>query len=84
MFGVTGDKFLIYLFLIVKYSIFSCKFQKFQNKISSLIGMKASLKLIVKLNIILRKKKDKFSKHFRNWGLRLRSLFVKTTWVCHV
>ena len=55
IFGVFGDKFLTYLFLCLKYHIYSCKFQ---NKRPTFSGFKIFVKNNRECEYIIARKRD--------------------------
>ena len=64
IFGVLNDKFLTYLFLCLKYHIYSCKFQ---NKSPSFSGFKIFVKNNRECEYAIAKKRGKLSLHFKKW-----------------
>ena len=64
MVGVIGNKFPTYLFVIVNYLIFSCKFQ---NKIPIITGMKTFIKINCETEYYIANQKGKLSEHFSKW-----------------
>ena len=67
IFGAFGDKFLTYLFLCLKYHIYSCKFQ---NKRPTFYGVK-NVKNNRECEYVIAKKRDKLSFHFKRWRFEL-------------
>ena len=68
MFGYDSDKFLTYLFLLLKYYVYICKFQ---NKPPSFKGYKAYVTANKELEYNIAKRNNKLSIHFRKWRFDL-------------
>ena len=68
MFGCDSDKFLTYLFLLLKYYIYICKFQ---NKPPSFEGYKAFIATNEKLEYCIAKKNNKLPMHFQKWRFKI-------------
>ena len=66
MFGIIEDKFLTYIFLVVKYYIYICKFQ---GKTPDSNGLKACIKSNKDVEYLSSKKRGKLALHFRKWRL---------------
>ena len=66
MFGVNEDNFLTYIFLVVKYYIYICKFQ---GKTPDFNGLKACIKSNKDAEYLSAKKRGKLALHFRKWRL---------------
>ena len=64
LFGICSDKFVSYLFLLLKYHIYTCKFQ---NKLPNSAMFKSFVKKQKELEYLLAKKRNKLSIHFRKW-----------------
>ena len=64
MFGVNEDKFLSYLFLVVKYYIYTCKVQ---GTTPDFNGLKACIKSNKDVEYLSAKKRGKLALHFRKW-----------------
>ena len=62
--GVLGDKFLTYLFLCLKYYIYSCKFQ---NKRPSFSGFKIFVKNNWECEYVIAKKTRETFFSFKKW-----------------
>ena len=63
IFGVFGDNFLTYLFLYLKYHIYSCKFQ---NKRPTFYGFKTLVKSNRECENVIAKKRNKLLHILRN------------------
>ncbi|XP_072168661.1 uncharacterized protein [Diadema setosum] len=68
MFGFDSDKFLTYLFLLLKYYVYICKFQ---NKPPSFKGYKSYVIANKELEYNIAKRNNKLSIHFRKWRFDL-------------
>ena len=68
MFGYDSDKFLTYLFLLLKYYVYICKFQ---NKPPSFEGYKAYTIVNKDLEYCIAKKNDKLPIHFQKWRFKI-------------
>ena len=68
LFGISSDKFLTYLFLVVKYYIHLCKFK---NVNPNFIAFKAFTKTQKESEYNLAKKRGKLSAHFKKWKFDL-------------
>ena len=68
MFGFDSDKFLTYLFLLLKYYVYICKFQ---NKPPSFKGYKAYVTANKELEYSIAKRNNRLSTHFRKWRFEL-------------
>ena len=68
MFGLAQDKFLTYLFLLLKYYIYICKFQ---SKMPNLQGFKAYTKIHKDVEYRIAKKNNKLTSHYHKWKFDL-------------
>ena len=68
MFGYDTDMFLTYLFLLLKYYVYICKFR---NKQPNFEGYKAYLITNKDLEYRIAKKSNKLPLHFRKWRFSL-------------
>ena len=68
MFGFDNDKFLTFLFLLLKYYIYICKFQ---NKVPSFEGYKTYTVSNKDLEYMIAKKNNKLALHFKKWKFKL-------------
>ena len=64
MFGIDNDNMLTYLFLLLKYYIYVCKFQ---SKLPNYEGYKAYIAINKDLEYRIAKKTNKLPLHFRKW-----------------
>ena len=64
LFGVCNNKFISYLFLLLKYHIYTCKFS---NSIPNMVTFKTFLKKQKETEYLLAKKRNKLSSHFKKW-----------------
>ena len=64
LFGVTNDKFITYLFLLLKYHIYSCRFT---DKLPNIDMFKSSVKKQKELEYSLAKKRNRLPIHFKKW-----------------
>ena len=64
LFGICTDKFVSYLFLLLKYHIYTCKFT---NKLPNSAMFKSFVKKQKELECLLAKKRNKLSIHFFKW-----------------
>ena len=67
MFG-CDDKFHTYLFLLLKYYIYICKFQ---DKIPSFDGYKSYIAKNKDIEYSIAKKNNKLGAHFKKWKFKL-------------
>ena len=68
MFGLEQDKFITYLFLLLKYYIYICKFQ---NKSPNFQGFKAYINIHKDIEYRIAKKKNKLTSHYHKWKFEL-------------
>ena len=68
MFGLSTDKFISYLFLLLKYYIHTCKFK---NNLPSFALFKTFVKKQQDLEYLLAKKRNKLPAHFKKWRFTL-------------
>ena len=61
LFGICTDKFVSYLFLLLKYHIYICKFK---NNLPNVALFKAFVKKQQELEYLLAKKRNKLPAHF--------------------
>ena len=66
MFGVQDDKYLTYIFLLLKYFIHNCKFQ---GKPLNFDGFKALMKCNKEVEYFIAKKRNKLTLHFQKWRI---------------
>ena len=64
LFGILGDKFISYLFLLLKYHIYCCKFS---NKLPNFVLFKSFVKKQKEIEYFSAKKRGKLSCHFKKW-----------------
>lgn len=67
MFGCGKDKFVTFLFLLLKYYIYICKFQ---GKIPSFEGYKTYIVTHKNLEYAIAKKNNKLPLHFKKWRFK--------------
>ena len=72
MFGFDDDKFLTYLFLLLKYYIYICKFQ---NKPPNFEGYKAYIASNKDLEYCIARKNNKLQIHFQKWRFKIWILY---------
>ena len=72
MFGYENDMFLTYLFLMLKYYIYLCKFQ---SKIPNFQGFRTYIDYNKDLEYRIAKEKNKLPLHFKKWKFVLLMLF---------
>lgn len=68
MFGCESDRFLTYLFLLLKYYIYICKFQ---SKPPNFEGYKCYITANKELEYCIAKKNNKLPIHFRKWRFNI-------------
>ena len=68
MFGVSSDKFLSYLFLLLKYYIYVCKFKNVKPNFNA---FKLYTKTQKETEYHLAKKRGKLPIHFKKWKFDL-------------
>ena len=68
MFGCENDKFITFLFLLLKYYIYICKFQ---GKNPSFEGYKSYIVSNKDLEYAIAKKNNKLPLHFKKWKFKL-------------
>ena len=68
LFGCDQDKFLTFLFLLLKYYIYLCKFQ---NNTPTFIGYKAFVVTNKEIEYNIARKNNKLSVHFKKWRFML-------------
>ena len=68
MFGVDDDNFITFLFLLLKYYIYTCKFQE---RKSSFVSYKAYVNSIKELEYSIAKKNNRLPVHFKKWRFTL-------------
>ena len=64
MFGIISEKLVTYLFLLLKYHIYSCKFT---NKLPNIDMFKSDVKKQKELEYLLAKKRNRLHAHFKKW-----------------
>ena len=64
MFGICSDKFLSYLFLLLKYYIYTCKFK---GNLPNFIAFKCFVKKQREIEYMSAKKRNKLPIHFKKW-----------------
>ena len=64
LFGIFSDKFVSYLYLIMKYHIYICKFN---NSLPNFVTFKSFVKKQKKIEYFLAKKSNKLPAHFKKW-----------------
>lgn len=64
MFGVVSDKFVSYLFLLLKYHVYTCKFS---SKLPSSMVFKSFVNKQKEVEYMLARKKNKLHAHFKKW-----------------
>ena len=64
MFGLPSEFFLTFLFLLLKYFIYSCKFK---GIIPTYIAFKSFVKTQKETEYFLAKKRNKLPIHFKKW-----------------
>ena len=68
MFGIRNDKFVTYLFLLMKYHIYVCKFT---NTLPNFLSFKSYVKNQKEIEYHIAKKKNKLSTHFKKWRFEI-------------
>ena len=68
MFGYENDKFITFLFLLLKYYIYVCKFQ---SKNPSFEGYKTYVVSMKNVEYAIAKKNNKLPFHFKKWRFKL-------------
>ena len=63
-FGICEDKFVSYLFLLLKYHIYVCKFN---NNVPNFAVFKSFVKKQKETEYVLAKKRNKLPIHFKKW-----------------
>ena len=64
MFGVVSDKFVSYLFLLLKYHVYTCKFS---SKLPNSMLFKSFVNKQKEVEYMLARKKNKLHAHFKKW-----------------
>ena len=64
LFGICNDKFVTYLFLLLKYHVFTCKFN---NGLPNFVPFKAFVIKNKETEYFLARKRNKLPAHFRKW-----------------
>ena len=68
LFGICSDKFVTYLFLLVKYYIYTCKFN---NSIPNFNAFKCFVRKQKEVEYFSAKKRNKLPVHFKKWRFDL-------------
>ena len=68
LFGICNDKFVSYLFLLMKYHIYMCKFG---NSLPNTVAFKFFVKKQKEIEYYLAKKKNKLTSHFKKWRFEI-------------
>ena len=68
LFGICNNKFISYLFLLLKYHIYSCKFG---NHLPNTIAFKSFVKKQKQIEYHIAKKKNKLATHFKKWHFEI-------------
>ena len=68
LFGICTDQFISYLFLLLKYYIYSCKFK---NMLPNFITFKSFVKKLKEYEYLSAKKRNKLHSHFKKWRFDL-------------
>ena len=68
LFGICNDRFISYLFLLLKYHIFICKFQ---DHLPNSAAFKSLVKKQKEIEYYLAKKKNKLTAHFKKWRFEI-------------
>ena len=68
LFGICSDKFVTYLFLLVKYYIYTCKFN---NSIPNFTAFKCFVRKQKEVEYFSAKKRNKLPVHFKKWRFDL-------------
>ena len=68
LFGICSDKFVSYLFLLLKYHIYTCKFN---NNLPNFVSFKSFVKKQKELEYVLAKKRNRLPSHFKKWRFDL-------------
>ena len=68
MFGVDDDNFITFLFLLLKYYIYT---SKFQEQKPSFVSYKAYVNSIKELEYSIAKKNNRLPVHFKKWRFTL-------------
>ena len=68
LFGICGDKFISFLFLLLKYHIYMCKFK---NNLPNFSAFKSFVKTQKEIEYYLAKKKNKLPAHFKKWRFEI-------------
>lgn len=64
IFGISSDKFVTYLFLLLKFYIHTCKFN---NSLPNFVAFKSFVKKRKEIEYSVAKKRNKLHAHFKKW-----------------
>ena len=68
LFGICCDKFVTFLFLLLKYHIYMCKFN---NNVPNIILFKSFVKKQKEIEYLIAKKRNKLPAHFKKWRFNI-------------